>query len=219
MPIQFHETLSAPGEWGLFHITEAEEELAASVPLFPLEQEQIDRIKGSGQRREYLAARLLLHKMSGRHERGELYKDNDGKPHLANSHFHVSISHTVNYAAAVAHPDPCGIDVQRIVTKIERIAPRFISDAEFVQIKNQHRIMQMHLIWSAKEAMYKAFGKRELDFREHLYVDFGNYQPGQTTASAMLRKGPTEMVFNLHFRYLEEAVVVACIELRPPAVQ
>lgn len=220
MPILLHETLREPGEWGLWEITEPESWLRENANLFPAEVEAITTIRGEGRRREFLAARLLLHAMSGRSERGELYKDDAGKPHLRDSHFHVSISHTVNYAAAIAHPNPCGVDVQRIVPRIRRMAHKFVGEAEKVQIRPEHELLQLHLIWSAKEAMYKAFGRRELDFRKHLFVDFEGFDPKKGIASAYLRKGEAEMLFALDFKLYDEFVLVACVEqtLPPPSL-
>ena len=215
MPIHLQEQLYAPGEWGLFNITESEAALQDGVELSPTESEQLNLIRGSGQRREFLAARLLLHQMSGRRHRAELVKDDCGKPHLADSHFYVSISHTANYAAAIANPNPCGIDVQRIVEKIARIAPKFISGAERIQLKEADKLIQMHLIWSAKEAMYKAFGRREIDFKEHLYVDFQDFSLRKHSAVAMLRKGEIDMLFDLEYRIFDDIVLVACVERRP----
>lgn len=201
-----------PGEWGLWHIKESEVELRNSVRLFPQERIALDRIKGEGRRREYLAARALLHYMSGRSERGELFKDDSGKPHLRDSVFHISISHTVNYAAAIAHPTPCGIDVQRIVPRIKQVAPKFVGAEEAGQLLPKHELLQLHLIWSAKEAMYKAFGRRQLDFKEHLFVDFGQFDPAKTNASAFLKRGEVTMLFDLEFRLYEEFVLVGCVE-------
>lgn len=216
MPIRFHEPLRAPGEWGLWHITEPEAWLRERSELFPAEAEAIAAIRGEGRRREFLAARLLLHAMSGRSERGELFKDEAGKPHLRDSHFYVSISHTVDYAAAIAHPNPCGIDVQRIVPRIRRLARKFVGKGEQVQMRPEHERLQLHLIWSAKEAMYKAFGRRELDFRKHLFVDFEGFDPVKRTGSAYLRKGEAEMLFSLDFAVYDDFVLVACVEQVPP---
>lgn len=216
MPITLHEHLHEPGEWGLWSINESEAWLRENVDLFAEEIERLSCIKGEGRRREFLAARILLHFMSGRSERGELYKDEAGKPHLRDSHFHVSISHTVDYAAAIAHPNPCGVDVQRIVPKIKRLARKFVGEAERIQLIPEHELLQLHLIWSAKEAMYKAFGRRELDFREHLFVDFEGFSPEKTTGSAYLRKGAAEMFFSLDFKVFDDFVLVGCVEQTPP---
>ncbi len=212
MPVAFQETIFSPGEWGLFHITEAEADLRELVPLSAEEARQIDLIQGEGRRREFLAARLLLHRMSGRPARAALFKDSTGKPHLADSHYHISISHTADFAAAIAHPNPCGIDVQRLVKKIERIADKFISPAERIQLKEADKLLQMHLIWSAKESMYKAFGRRQLDFKEHLYVDFHDFHPQQSRATAMLQKDEVRMLFDLAFRIYPNKVLVGCVE-------
>jgi phosphopantetheinyl transferase len=180
--------------------------------LFPEEKKALALIRGAGRRREFLAARILLHHMSGRARRGELYKDDAGKPHLRDSIFHVSISHTVNYSAAIAHPNPCGIDVQRIVPGIRRLANKFVGPGEGLQLTSEHELLQLHLIWSAKEAMYKAFGRRQLDFKEHLFVDFGPFNTATKTGTAYLKKGGVEMLFDLRFRVFEGFVLVGCVE-------
>ena len=218
MPVQFHEPLHPPGEWGLWRIDEPEDWLRANLQLHPAELAGLDQIRGTGRRREFLAARHLLHHMSGRSDRGELVKDAAGKPHLADSTFYVSISHTVDYSAAIAHPDPCGVDVQRIVPRITRLAHKFVGEGEKVQLSPRHELTQLHLIWSAKEAMYKAFGRRQLDFRDHLFVDLGTYSATTTTGTAYLKKGAVEMLFDLTWRVYDDFVLVAAVERRPPPV-
>jgi len=212
MPVILHESFLPPGEWGLWHITEPEDRLRDVARLFPEEEFAVAAIRGEGRRREFLAARVLLHQMSGRTERGELFKDTAGKPHLRDSLFYVSISHTTNYSAAIAHPNPCGIDVQRIVPRIRRLAGKFVGPGERIQLTPEHELLQLHLIWSAKEAMYKAFGRRKLDFREHLFVDFGPFTKATKNGTAYLKKGAVEMLFDLSFRVFDGFVLVGCVE-------
>jgi len=150
--------------------------------------------------------------MSGRAVRGELFKDEAGKPHLRDSVFHISISHTTNYAAAIAHPNPCGVDVQRIVPRIRRLAGKFVGPGEQIQLTPEFELLQLHLIWSAKEAMYKAFGRRQLDFKEHLFVDFGVFNAATTSGTAFLKKAKVEMLFDLNFKVFDEFVLVGCVE-------
>lgn len=218
MPALLHENFQSHGEWGLWHITETEDWLRTNTDLSPAETKAITCIKGEGRRREFLAARILLHQMSGRAERGELFKDAAGKPHLRSSTHHVSISHTVNYAAAIAHPNPCGIDVQRIVPQIRRLAEKFIGPGEQAQLTNEFELVQLHLIWSAKEAMYKAFGQRQLDFKKHLFVDLGSFTADATKGTAYLRKDKVEMLFDLDYMVFDEFVLVGCVERVPPII-
>ncbi len=212
MPLVFQEPFDPPGEWGLWHIDEPEAGLRAALHLYGAEEEQLHAIRGEERRREFLAARLLLHRMSGRESRGELVKDPSGKPHLVDSDFFVSISHTVDFSAALAHPRACGVDVQRIVPRITRIAPRFIAPAESARLVDEHRLLQQHLIWSAKEAMYKAYGLRQIDFRAHLTVDLGeDFHPGSTTGRAVLQTEDCRMTFDLRLGIFDGFVLVGAV--------
>ncbi|THH39932.1 4'-phosphopantetheinyl transferase family protein [Neolewinella litorea] len=216
MPLLFHEPIDPPGEWGLWHIAEEEPQLRARLTLFERETEQLDSIKGQERRREYLAARLLLHEMSGRDQRGELVKDDSGKPHLQDSQFFVSISHTVGFSAAIAHPRLCGIDVQRLVPRIHRLARRFVRPDEAAMLRQPHELHQLHLIWSAKEALYKAYGLRQLDFRENLYVDLGEYDPDQGIARGRLTTDDLSKDFDLRYRIYDNFVLVGAVERAIP---
>ena len=213
MALLFQADFEPPGEWGLWHITESEADLRGGIELFAAEREQLDCIRGEGRRREFLAARHLLHRMSGRTERGELFKDTNGKPHLRDSPFHVSISHTVNYSAAIAHPRPCGIDVQRIVPRIRRLARKFVGPAEARLLAGlSDDLLHLHLIWSAKEALYKAYGRRQLDFKEHLFTDFPVDLSAGAGAGGELRTGEGVRTFDLRYRLYSDFVLVGAVE-------
>ncbi|RMF04840.1 MAG: 4'-phosphopantetheinyl transferase superfamily protein, partial [Bacteroidetes bacterium] len=137
--------------------------------LYPSELRQLGSIKGR-RRLEWLAARQLVHQMSGRQQRGAFVKDGYGKPHLAHSPWHISVSHSHKLAAAIASPSLCGIDIQFMVPKITRLAHRFLNAQEAASIVAAHELDQLHFYWGAKEALYKAYGKGKLDFRQHLSV-------------------------------------------------
>lgn len=211
MPLLFHDILHAPGEWGLWKIDESEHWLRKQLHPHPHEDTQLAAIKGEERRREFLAARLLLHRMSGRAERGRILKDTDGKPHLENSLFYVSLSHTVGYSAALAHPRPCGIDVQRIVPRIARISGKFVAPSEARQLIPDSELLQLHLIWAAKEAMYKAYGRRQLDFRRHLSVDFGGFRAEAGQATGALHSPTASLSFVLDWKTYPDFVLVAAV--------
>jgi phosphopantetheinyl transferase len=207
MALIFHEKTAATDsprrELGLWRIEESEEVLRKSLHLHTEEIKQLDGIKGEGRRREFLAARNLLHQMSGRKDRGALIKDEFGKPHLENSPLHISISHTEDLSAAVAHPFNCGIDVQVFVNKIARLAPRFMNEAELNHLTDANRLIFQHLIWGAKEAMYKAYGRREIDFREHLFVELTGIPLESGTTKGYLVKDELKKVYELDYRIFD----------------
>ena len=60
--------------------------------------------------------------------------------------------------------------------------------------------------------MYKALGRRHLDFKDHLFVDFGTFTASTDTGTAYLKKGDAEMLFDLSFRVYNDFVLVGCVE-------
>lgn len=217
MPLVFRSDLFtdiAPGgTLGVWRIDEAEEELKKQLALSLEEEQQLANIKGLGRRREFLAARQLLHQLSGREERGSLIKDSNGKPHLAGSAFQVSISHTHQYSAAVGHVNTCGVDIQLFVAKINRIAPRFMNARELVFLTDANRLIFQHLVWSAKEAMYKCYGLREIDFRQHLLVDLAGIPLAGGRTKGYLQKDGVNQTFWLNYQiFANNYMLVAAVK-------
>ena len=154
----------------VWKITESEDELLASLHLSNEEQTELNQIKAPQARTEWAACRKLL-KAVLHTENVFVVKDTFGKPYIENSSRHISISHTHGYAAAMISDKCCGIDVHKLETRIEKIAPKFISEEEWLSIDdNSDRLNKIHLYWSAKEAMYKFYGKKQLGFRNHMKV-------------------------------------------------
>lgn len=207
VPLRWRKSLDGGGDLGLWRITESETQLRAGLPLGAAEARQLAKIKGEGRRKEFLAARHLLHALSGRAERGALLKDQFGKPRLQDSAYHVSISHTTGLSAAIGHPAPCGIDVQIFVEKIGRIAPRFLHDRER---DHDPDLYGQHLVWSAKEAMYKAYGRRELDFRKHLSVELSDLDPQAGRTVGQLRKDGLHIEYELRYWRIDTDYVLVC---------
>lgn len=207
------EKVLGDGELGLWRIDESEAQLYNRIELGEAEQTQLDTIMGKGRRKEFLAARQLLHELSGREHRGILVKDEYGKPHLEGSDYKISISHTDSLSAAIGHPQNCGVDVQVFVSKINRLAPRFMGVAENAQLTDANRLIFQHLVWSAKEAMYKAYGLREVDFRAHLFVDLEGIplEKGQTTGE--LIKDDLHLKYQLDYRIFDRNyMLVSAVE-------
>ncbi|MEM6396407.1 MAG: 4'-phosphopantetheinyl transferase superfamily protein [Bacteroidota bacterium] len=218
MPHTLYEHSFPLGELGLWAIKESESWFLERLELHAEELMQLNAIKGEGRRLEFLAARLLLHRLSHRKRRGALVKDEYGKPRLENSPYYISISHTSGMSAAFAHPSACGVDVQRLVHKIHRIAPKFINEREAKTLhpEDEHRLLiEQHLIWSAKEAMYKAYGRKQIDFKAHLTVDLVDTAKQSGQMAGRLHKDGLEIDYDLDFRVLdEEIVLVVAVERR-----
>ena len=142
MPRVFQRELHPDGFIGLWHITESEAFFQARMTLTDIENAQLNAFKGH-RRVEWLAGRWLLHLMSGRAIRGACLKDEFGKPYLENSQYQISISHSREMASVIAAPKPVGIDIQGMVPKIQRLAPRFMNEDELESLGVEGR-MEAH---------------------------------------------------------------------------
>ncbi|MCB0588264.1 MAG: 4'-phosphopantetheinyl transferase superfamily protein [Phaeodactylibacter sp.] len=211
MPLKLHRHIEPDVELGIWQIEEPEEWFLERLGLAAAEQQQLARIKGR-RRVEWLAVRQLVHQMSGRKIRGAFVKDEYGKPHLEGSSHHISISHSHELAAAIAAPVAAGIDVQFLVPRIERLAHKFLGPEELASLQDGSRIEHLHVYWGAKEALYKAYGRRSLDFRAHIHLDPFSYRPEGGQAEGRILKEGYEARFRVqYFRVGDYMLVYAML--------
>jgi len=200
MPILLQKGLKPEGILGLWEVREEEAWFLNGLALSEEEQEQLDRIKGR-RRVEYLAVRQLIHAMSGREKRGALIKDSFGKPHLEKSDWQISVSHSGDLAAAIASARLVGVDVQRLVPKIDRLSPKFLAPSEQQYLNgNPNLIESLHVYWGAKESLYKAYGRRELDFCQHLHIAPFTFREGKGETIGWVKKQKHLQSFEVHFQ-------------------
>lgn len=211
MPIIYHKNLPKGGALGCWRIKESESYFLDRLELFPTEVKQLSKIKGR-LRLEWLASRWLLHSMSGRTLRGACLKDEFGKPYLTDSDFDISISHSWNIVSIMAAPYAIGVDIQREVSKISRIEKKFIRPVEKESLQDDTKIPHLHIYWGAKEALYKAYGRKLLGFVRHIHVDPFVYDLsiGQTTAA--IHKEGYHAYFNVFYEKVAECYMVYVME-------
>ena len=211
MSLLLHRKLPPEGELGIWTIEESESFFLEKIVLFPEEKLQIQAMKGH-RRLEWLAARYLLHYMSGRKVRGACLIDKFGKPYLENSSFQISLSHSHERVAVLAAPGAVGIDIQFLVDKIGRIAHKFMREEELESLQRETQLEHLHVYWGAKEALYKAYGRRELGFREHLIIEPFSYDPAGGQTSGAIRKEGFVQAFEVHYERLDDYILTWAVE-------
>lgn len=212
MPLIRHETILPAGELGIWDITESEHWFTERLLLYPQELRQLGDLRGR-RRVEWLAVRQLVHRMSGRTKRGAFIKDEYGKPHLEHASWHISVSHSRHLAAAMASPRLCGIDIQFIVPKITRLAYKFLRPEEQACLQTDTLLDQLHFFWGAKEALYKAYGRRQLDFIEHIHVQPFSYQNNIGQTRGFIRKADTQLAFDVFYEKSAEGYMLVWVVL------
>ncbi len=207
MPLYHHRHLSPNGELGLWKIEEPESWFREQLMLSPIELRQLSNIKGR-KRVEWMAVRHLIHIMSGREVRGAFFKDEFGKPHLEGSVWQISVSHSDNMAAAMAGPGLLGVDIQHLVPKIGRLAPRFMRPEETQCLQAPFELEQLHVFWGAKECLYKAYGRRRLDFLENIRVTPFVFSPQGGDTTGLVVKDDEQYDFRIRYEMMGNYILV-----------
>lgn len=152
--------------YAVWHVTETNEELAALMTDgHKILAQAKSQFKSESRITEWVAVRVLLHHMLGNN--AHIAYQSNGAPHLVGKCDAISISHTKGYACiALSNKKKVGIDIERLSTKVERVKSYFINESE----PCDGSLVKMHLIWSAKEAIYKLLQIEGLNFKNDIKV-------------------------------------------------
>jgi 4'-phosphopantetheinyl transferase len=205
------------GRLGLWAIEESEGGLLGRLDLSEWEQQQLGGLKGA-KRLEFLSVRLLVHEMSGNGKRTPIGKDTFGKPFLPGFPWSVSLSHSGVFSAALLAPGDIGVDVQRLVDKIGRIAHKFVSKEELPFLDTAYYLEHLHVYWGAKEAIYKAYGKKALDFCHHIRILPFSFEKNGGIFHGQLRKEEVAMDFSLCYRIRGDYMLVWAVRTKLEAL-
>lgn len=158
---------------GIWKIEEGETELKNKLILNEKESAFFEDLKKGKRTLHWMASRVLLRKLLSL-KKGEFLDtqlDEHEKPYILNKSFHFSLSHSFGYAAAIVSPHHLvGCDIEQIQEKILRIADKFLSEDEINFISQRETIKHLYACWSAKEAIYKLYGKKTISFKNHIHL-------------------------------------------------
>ncbi len=98
--------------------------------------------------------------------------DTFGKPWPVNKSGFISLSHSANWVAFCFHPNqPMGIDVETTRHQLDKLAKRILHQSELsIHEKSENKQRALQVFWGGKEALYKAYGKKNLEFSTQLVL-------------------------------------------------
>jgi len=178
----------------IWHIEEPLEQLKKDLKLAKADEIRFQKRKILSHQKEFLASRRLL--LEAGIPPHILYHDPNDIPRLESGQ-QLSISHTKNLAGIALGIKPLGIDIEVFRPKIRRIATRFLHTEESFALKDDHVIEKLTLIWTAKEALYKALNQKGIIFSEQLLLT--PFQWGDKKGSAKVFFKGKSLDFSLNF--------------------
>lgn len=154
--------------WVLYQIEERDDFYIRHLDMTEFDREQYSHITHPEKKRQWLASRYVLKKISNENRTLYLQKSELGKPRFTNLELHFSISHSKEYIAIIySKSKMVAIDIEKIQPKIRAISKKFLHPSESEYTDNT----RLTLIWSAKEAIYKFFHTKDLySFKETIII-------------------------------------------------
>lgn len=168
MPLFYQQTIDRHTKIGIWKIEESASFFMETVPLQ-------NNITHPHKRVQHLAGRHLLRYLFPDFPYELIRIADTLKPFLENEAYHFSISHCGDFAAAIVSRDKrVGLDIEIVSDRVRRVKDKFINPIESGIIdqfgSDMSDLMKYTLLWSCKEAVFKWYGKGQLDFRKHMQL-------------------------------------------------
>lgn len=165
MPVYQHKNILKNSKLGIWFINETTEQLTKLAKEEKINLTNLPQVKNENRVKQWLATRLLLNIFF---TSVDIIYDEKGKPFLSND-WNISISHSGDYVAIILNENKnCGIDIEKISSKVKRIKHKFLNETD---LKNITTEQDLTIYWGAKEALYKYYGKKEVLFIENLFIE------------------------------------------------
>lgn len=211
MPEIFRKNIDRDSMFAVWKISETAENLLKMIDLGKAERELFDTFMVESRKKQWLAYRILIRSML-EPENYPVEYDPSGKPFLAGSRYHISVTHSGDLAAVIISSSGLvGIDIEKVRPRIFNVREKYLSESELSNAGLPDYCTWLTVAWCAKEALYKLHGKKGLDFRSNIHLDI----PGGESFSKFrgeIRQGGDHRAYLLNCEQLGDYVLVYTVE-------
>lgn len=206
MPVHQLKYISSNQAYLIWKIQESETELLNTYARMPEENKLYEGITHPRKRLEWLSARIAYQLLCSEMDiaYSPILKDINGRPYLANEKLHVSISHSFPYVTiGISHYKRIGIDIQVPTPKLKAIKSKFLNKKELENTNGD--LIKLCIYWCAKEAVYKAYGKKGLSFLE---ININSFN--KSTQGSIYAQLPGKDTYLIHYWVISSYVLAWC---------
>lgn len=172
----------------VWHSTEPIEELLENARLSESEYTKWRAFLSNARKREWLTVRNAVRILIPGNPQNVIHYDENGKPKL--TYKSISISHSNDFIAVmISEKENIGIDIEEIGTRIERLSQKFLSVNEKQYGYSSKHIEKLHVMWGAKEVLFKIHSIGNLIFISDLLVHPFIYTGSGVVQATILKKG------------------------------
>jgi phosphopantetheinyl transferase len=167
MPINFFTNLDPSGNLLLWQAEEEIDWFKGQLDLVSNLWEEYESLANDARRHRWLASRYAVQQVT-KQSPLNILKDHSGRPYLDAERKPLSLSHCEGFVAAIHSDVSVGIDVERISPRVQKIKNYFMRDEELDLLGEENG--ELMLAWSAKESIFKWYGRQKLGFKSQLCI-------------------------------------------------
>ena len=211
MGVVFINSLDSCGIIGLWEITAPYKEMESKYQLQKGDMASMEGISNEVRKLQILCTRLLIREMDPGIDTSLLTRDAMGMPYFKEAGPKISISHSGKYVTvSLSFQHKTGIDIEKIGEKVNRVQDKFMNGTEKKcgidqNIDCIHEYQ--HVIWGAKEALFKLYGKGGVSFKEDLAVMPFQYQD-KGSFNGKIYKADFEQSFSINYERIGDYMLV-----------
>ena len=161
---------------------------------------KIKLISSEKKQKEHAVTSIILNKIFK--SKVDLWHNSSGKPFI-NKSKNISISHSNNYVAIAYGKKNIGIDIERPQTRIINICKKILSKKEIDILGHYPNKINACKFWSAKEAIFKFFGEKNINFKND--IDCSDFNSSRCNKKE----------FKIFFEYINDYIVTYCLRKTP----
>ena len=181
--------------FSIWFINESIEDLLDQLEPTDQVLNKINRYKKILRKQQNIAGRILLNKMSNK--KTELLYKKNGTPYCENFKY-ISISHSKKFCGVITSNHLIGLDIQHFKENLQQICNRFLNSNEKKIADNND--YNLHIMWCAKEAIYKTLNGAACSFKENIYID----KLTNTRIEATYRNGEKLIKYNVTCQKIQQ---------------
>lgn len=162
------------------------------------------RFQNERRRNEHLAWRRVVRRELGR--KISIGYNEVGAPVVDTPDTYISVAHGAGCVAVAISDRRVGVDIERTDRDFGSVSSRYMTLAE-QQLSADERWAAV--VWTAKEALYKLYGRRGVELREELQIESYNADTHQLKARMI---GEAYATVDIEFRGEQIVVAMAYFE-------
>ena len=203
MPIIYKQEIGDHTILGVWKISESVDELLSLIQFSEGERETFEKFKLKSRQAHWLSYRIAIRELMGNDCSCDFHYDEHGKLHFSNIDYSLSVTHSGLYSGVIiSKKHYVGIDIEKLNDRINHLASKFLNEEEMKRLPEEDQDRFLTIVWSAKEAIYKLYGKSEVQLDNITIEPFSIANEG--IMATKLEIGSVKKSYKAHYHFSDD---------------